>query len=294
MLKNHIIYFPGCANSYDPKTKIENIFRALDIDIKPVSEWNCCGAPPSHYKPDFFNKAVMPLRNLGLCQNGGENFLYSGCSVCVNQINESVKLINSDSMFRKQADYSLKPFNAQLKEFEPLKTGAIHIIDIITDTATEDKLLKIVPSKIKGNSILLYTGCYNDEARIESLKKIFKIMGAEVNIFNDCCGGEKLQNMTPVHSKRIENANIADNFFKLINKKADETNSDYIVTICSMCEKNIDDGMKLSDLDIFAPVIGLVEFIGFILDIEGCGERLNNILSCGVKPENAKLEEYRI
>jgi Fe-S oxidoreductase len=197
-------------------------------------------------------------------------------------------------MFRKQADYSLKPFNAQLKEFEPLKTGAIHIIDIITDTATEDKLLKIVPSKIKGNSILLYTGCYNDEARIESLKKIFKIMGAEVNIFNDCCGGEKLQNMTPVHSKRIENANIADNFFKLINKKADETNSDYIVTICSMCEKNIDDGMKLSDLDIFAPVIGLVEFIGFILDIEGCGEILNNILSCGVKPENAKLEEYRI
>jgi hypothetical protein len=98
--------------------------------------------PPSHYKPDFFNKAVMPLRNLGLCQNGGENFLYSGCSVCVNQINESVKLINSDSMFRKQADYSLMPFNAMLKESDPSKTGAIHIIDIIADAATEDKLLK--------------------------------------------------------------------------------------------------------------------------------------------------------
>ncbi|RZV39791.1 MAG: hypothetical protein EVJ48_03655 [Candidatus Acidulodesulfobacterium acidiphilum] len=294
MLKNHIIYFPGCANSYDPKTKIENIFRALDIDIKPVSEWNCCGAPPSHYKPDFFNKAVMPLRNLGLCQNGGENFLYSGCSVCVNQINESVKLINSDSMFRKQADYSLRPFNAMLKESDPSKTGAIHIIDIIADAATEDKLLKTVPSKIKGNSILLYVGCYKNEAKIESLKKIFNIMGAEVNIFNDCCGGEKLQNMTPIHSKRIENANIADNFFKLINKKADETNSDYIVTVCSMCEKNIDDGMKLSDLDIFAPVIGLVEFIGYILDIDDCGELLNYISRSEVESESLISEECRL
>ncbi len=262
--------------------------------MKQVSEWNCCGAPPSHYKPDFFNKAVMPLRNLGLCQNEGENFLYSGCNVCVNQINNSVKLINSDSMFKKQADYSLKPFNAQLKEYDSSKTGAIHIIDIITDASAKDKILKSIPSKIKNSSILLYTGCYNNDGKIESLTKILNILGAKVNIFKDCCGGEKLQNMTPVHSKRIENANISEKFFKLINKKADETNSDYIVAVCSMCEKNIEDGMKLSDLEVFAPVIGLVEFIGFILGVEGCGEILNHILCGVVKYGNTDIEACRI
>ncbi len=293
-MKKHIVYFPGCANSFDRKIKTENIFRALDIDIKHVSEWNCCGAPPSHYKPDFFNKAVMPLRNLGLCQNDGENFLYSGCAVCVRQINESLRIIDSDTMFRKQADYSLKPFNAELKETDSSKTGAFHIMDIIADVSMENKLLKVAVSKIKGDSILLYAGCYKNQDKIEFLKTALNNLGAEVNIFNECCGGEKLQNMTPVHSKRIENANIADNFFKLINKKADETNSDYIVAVCSMCEKNINDGMELSDLDTFAPLIGLVEFIGYIIEAEGCGEILDYMHRNGVEPGNTLQEECRI
>ncbi len=285
-MKNNITYFPGCVGSQNSKTETENIFKALGVDIKLVSEWNCCGAPPSHYKPDFFNKVVMPLRNLGLCQQKGENYLYSGCAVCVNQINEALKLINSDSMFRNQADYSLEPFNAKLKETDVSKAGAFHLMDVITDTVVENRLLKAGTTKIKGNSILLYTGCYKDDVKIESFKKMLNILGAEINLYNECCGGEKLQNMTPVRSKRIENANAADKFFKLINKKADDVNSDYIVAICSMCEKNINDGLKLSDLDIFAPVIGLTEFIGYLLDIKGCGELLNLSACSGIEAEN--------
>lgn len=273
-MKKYITYFPGCIDSQN-KIRTEYIFEKLGFEADLVSEWNCCAAPPSHYKPDFFNKVVMPLRNLGISQQKGENFLYSGCQVCVRHINEAVKIINSDSMFKNQAEYSLKPFNASLKESESGSTGAVHLLDIIAAPEIKSALLNNVSKNIEGDSILLYTGCYPDNESINSFKNILNILGAEVSLFRECCGGEKLRNTTPVHSKRIENANTSDRFFKLINGKADETDSDYILTICSMCEKNISDGIELSDLDVFAPIIGLSEFLGFLFGIKGCGNLID-------------------
>ncbi len=270
-MKKAITYFSGCLDSKNAKN-LECIFKELGLEIKPVSEWNCCGAPPSYYKPDFFNKAVMPLKNLGICQQKGDNFLYSGCQVCVKQINDAVKIINSEPMFQKQADYSLKPFNAGLKETKSGSTGAIHLLDAITDLEIESRIAGKAVRNLKGTSILLYTGCYPDAEKIDIFKKTLSNFGAEVALFKECCGGEKLQNTTPVHSKRIENVACADKFFKTINKEADDTNSDYILTLCSMCEKNIKDGIELSDLEIFAPVVGLTEFIGFLLGIKGNGD----------------------
>ena len=287
-MKKNITYFPGCIDSQNKK-KSEDIFKKLGLEIEPVSEWNCCAAPPSNYKPDFFNKVVMPLRNLGISQRKGGNFLYSGCQVCVRHINEAVKIINSDSMFKNQADYSLEPFNANLKETKAGSIGAVHLLDIIADPDTESRLLNNVSKNISGSSIMLYTGCYFDNENINRFKNVLNLLGAKVSLYGECCGGGKLRNTTPVHSKRIENANAVDGFFKLINKKADETGSDYILTICSMCEKNINDGIELSDLDIFAPIIGLTEFIGFLFGLQGCGD-----LITGEDSGDNILKEYCI
>ncbi len=270
-MKKYITYFPGCIDSQN-KIRTEYIFEKLGFEAGLISEWNCCAAPPSHYKPDFFNKVVMPLRNLGISQQKGGNFLYSGCQVCVRHINEAVKIINSDSMFKNQADYSLTPFNASLKEAKSGSTGAVHLLDIIAVPEIEAGLLNNVSRNITGDSILLYTGCYPDNENINRFKNILNFLGAEVSLYGECCGGEKLRNTTPVHSKRIENANTVDRFFKLINEKADETGSDYILAICSMCEKNINDGIEISDLDVFAPIIGLTEFLGFLFGLKGCGD----------------------
>ncbi len=273
-MNKKVVYFPGCIESHN--INLEAIFKLLDIEVELVSEWNCCGAPPSYYKPSFFNKVVMPLRNLGISQQKGDYFLYSGCQVCVKQINDALKIVNSNSMFENQAEYSLKPFNANLKKITNGSTGAFHLIDIITDSDVNKNLLNNITRSLKGHSILLYTGCYYDNQKINILKEILNSLGADVNLYGECCGGEKLQNTTPVHSKRIENVNNIGAFFKLINQKADETNSDYIVAICSMCEKNIKDGIELSDLDVFAPIIGLTEYIGFLFGLQGCGDLIIN------------------
>lgn len=269
-MDKEVTYFPGCAESRN--ANLEAVFKLLGLKARLVSEWNCCGAPPACDKPSFFNKVVMPLRNLGISQQKGNDFLYSGCQVCVKQVNDALKIVNSNSMFENQAEYSLKPFNANLKKIASDSTGAFHLIDIITSPDISRNLSDNITRNLSGHSILLYTGCYHDNQKINILKNTLNSLGADVNLYGECCGGEKLQNTTPVHSKRIESANNIDAFFKLINQKADETNSDYIVAICSMCEKNIKDGIELSDLDVFAPIIGLIEYMGFLFGLQGCGD----------------------
>ncbi len=265
-----ITYFPGCIESRNKNSEI--VFKSLGIEVELVPEWNCCGAPPACYKPSFFNNVVMPLRNLGIAQQKGEDFLYSGCQVCVGQINDALKIVNSNPMFKRQADYSLKPFNASLKKISNDLTGAYHLLDIITSVDISKNLTDNIARNINGHSILLYTGCYKDGQKINILKNILNSLGADVNLYGECCGGEILQSATPVHSKRVENASAIDVFFKSINKKADETGSDYILAICSMCEKNIEAGIEISDIDVFAPIIGLIEYIGFLLGLPDCGD----------------------
>lgn len=276
--KKKIKYFQGCLDTENNKTKLSPntnfIFDLFGIEAEPVEEWNCCGAPPSFYKPSFFNKIVMPLKNLGMAQQDGYKFVHSGCNVCVKQINSAVKIINSDSMFEKQADYSLNPFKSSLKTRKTGETGATHLLSLITEEEGLKNFKKNIVRDIGGQSILLYTGCNfsPEDNGVRIFSEFLKTLGARVNIYAECCGGEKLQNVTPINSKRIENANDTALFFKNINEKADETGSDYIVALCSMCEKNIEDGIELSDVEYFAPVLGLLEFLGYLAEFEGCGE----------------------
>lgn len=269
-----ITYFPGCIESGNKNS--ETVFKLLGIEVELISEWNCCGAPPACYKPSFFNNVVMPLRNLGIAQQKGEYFLYSGCRVCVGQINDALKIVNSNPMFKRQADYSLEPFNASLKKVADGSTGAYHLIDVITRPDIIKNLTDNIKGNVEGHSILLYTGCYEDGQKINVLKDILSSLGATVNLYGECCGGERLQSATPVHSERVKNTGAIDTFFKTVNKKADETGSDYIVAICSMCEKNIEAGIEISDIDAFAPMIGLIEYIGFLLGLPDCGSLIIN------------------
>ncbi|HEC24413.1 MAG TPA: hypothetical protein ENI54_00120 [bacterium] len=286
ILKN-ITYFPGCAGSKNKS--LGDVFEKLGLEVELIANWNCCGAPQSHNRPSFFDKVVMPLRNLGIAQQNGSDFIYSGCQVCVKQINEAVKTINLNSMLRSQAKYSLEPFNASLKNIESDSAGAIHLMDIITDPDVTANLLNNTVRNLSGHSILLYTGCYHDNRKTDAFKEILESFGANVNIYRECCGGEKLQNTTPVHSKRVENVSGIDAFFKKINRKADEINSDYIIAICSMCEKNIEDGVELSDLDVFAPVIGLTEYIGFLFGLHNFGDLISLVVNNDVNDEKRKL-----
>ena len=283
-----ILYYPGCVESNNIKAKNKNlykIFEFLDIEAEFLEEWNCCGAAPGYYDHKFFNKVVMPLRNMGLAQGKGAKYLYTGCQVCSKSINKALDTVDKNSMYKNQIDYSLQPFNAVLSDTDINTTGAKHILDLVfglnetnaetnnlggiaAENKTAENFLKKAVKNLKGHSILLYTGCYDNRENILQLTKFLENLGARMSLYSECCGGEKQQNVTPLRNKRIESANDLNEFFKSINQKANETDSDYILTICSMCQQNLINAVDMSDLESFAPMVGFEELIGYLAGLE--------------------------
>ncbi len=277
-----ILYYLGCIEANNIESgRYDHIglFKVLGIAAELLEEWNCCGASPGFYDPKFFNKVVLPLRNLGLAQKQGLNIMYTGCAVCTKTINKALDVVNSTAIYKDQIDYSLKPFDAALKNINKDQTGARHFLDLLFDPEIKKNLLKNIVKDLNGQSILLYSGCYSDAARIEDLKSMLVELGAKAELFSECCGGEKHQNVTPLRSKRIENANNLSAFFKSINLKADEAGFDYILTICSMCRQNIENGMDITDLETFAPAIGIEQFIGYLCGLTSFDEIISSCIN---------------
>jgi heterodisulfide reductase subunit B len=283
-----ILYYPGCIEANNIKAKNKNlykIFEFLNIEADFLEEWNCCGAAPGYYDPKFFNKVVMPLRNLGLAQSKGVKYVYTGCQVCSKSINKALDTVNKNSMYKNQIDYSLQPFKAVLSDTDLNKTGAKHILDLIfshnetnietndsielaVENKTAESFLKKIVKDLQGHSILLYLGCYDNQDNIIQLTKFLENLGARVSAYSECCGGEKQQNVTPLKNKRVESANSLNEFFKLINQKANKTDSDYILTICSMCQQNLINAVDMSDLESFAPMVGFEELVAYLAGLE--------------------------
>ena len=63
-----LAYYPGCslyqsAKLYNHQTKL--VFGILDMKLKELEDWSCCGATSAGKINDFMAVA-LPARNLGI------------------------------------------------------------------------------------------------------------------------------------------------------------------------------------------------------------------------------------
>lgn len=84
-------YFPGCSSSeggakaYGDSTVA--VGKALDVDLKELDDWNCCGSTPYN---SFDELASLSLsgRNLALAEKRGFD-LVTPCSSCYVMLNRT-------------------------------------------------------------------------------------------------------------------------------------------------------------------------------------------------------------
>src|SRR3990170_4251146 len=53
-------YYPGCSLESTAKEfdlSIRAIFKQMNISLKDIPDWNCCGASPAHYLNEELAKA---------------------------------------------------------------------------------------------------------------------------------------------------------------------------------------------------------------------------------------------
>ena len=261
-----VSYYPGCSlhatgKEYDQSMKA--VSRALNIELKEVDDWSCCGASSAH-STNFDLSIALSARNLIAAEKEAMDVMVP-CAACFNRF--------------KMAEHHLKADNDLKAKIEGVVgakyQGGITIrnpIDIIYNDIGVDTLAAKVVKPLAGLKPVSYYGCLllrpPDVCEFENyenpfmMDKILSAIGADVKKWSyktDCCGG----------SLAISKTAIVVGMCDKLMGAAKEAGANCVVTACPLCMANLD--MRPSE-DMKMPVFYFSELISLSMRLAGSAD----------------------
>jgi heterodisulfide reductase subunit B len=259
-----ISYYPGCTltgSAQDLDESFRSVAAKLDILLKEIPDWTCCGASSAHMVDEYLETA-LPAHDLMAAQDIGLDVV-APCAACHLRLKAASRRLMEDESLRAEF-----PF-----------TGGIQVLAGLELFARTESLALVKERLVKpleGLRVVPYYGCLavrppeiiepDDPENPMEMDRLLEALGAEVVSWpykTDCCGGSLTLTRT-------------DLVLKLSRKLLDMAllvEADAMVTFCPMCQANLDTRQeeisqetgKLYELPIFY----LTELMGVALGEEG-------------------------
>ncbi len=263
-------YFPGCslkstAVAYD--LSVRAIGASLGIELIELDDWNCCGAT-SYGSIDRLESICVPCRNLALAEEKGLD-LVTPCSACFRTFERVNSHLSLYPFLKPKVDRVL---GAAGLEYQG-KVKVRHLVDVLLNDVGVEAIGAKVANPLQGLRVAVYYGCqlvrprvaFDDPEYPQSLHGLLESLGAEVVPFPDrsrCCGGALI----------ISNVDLALSLIQRILESAHTNGAECIVTVCPLCQFNLDayQGMVNSRFGTSykLPVLFLSQLLGTALGIE--------------------------
>jgi heterodisulfide reductase subunit B len=268
-----LTYYPGCALF----TKAKNLDQCarmsaeiLDVRLKEMTTWNCCGAIFSTVSDDLASQ-VGPIRNLARASSEGDA-LVTLCAACHNVLKRSQAWIT-------------KPGNETVRDrflnfieeekFDP-NLKVLHLLEVMKNDIGFEAVKAKVKKNLKGLKLGSYYGCLmvRPEAEMQfdsvdnpmMMDDLMQALGAQPVYFpfkTECCGGYLLVNDQEASLK------CAATIINSLNAAGAEA----VVTTCPLCQYNVDQQQKILAERMAGfrklPVFYFTQLLALALGIEG-------------------------
>jgi heterodisulfide reductase subunit B len=234
-----IAYYPGCSlhassQLYDIQNKL--VFKKLNIDLREIEDWNCCGATSASKTNDFLSVA-LPARNLGIADATGLSEILIPCSSCYSRTLVSQRRLQEDTPLRDA-------INEELSHKVKGKIKVSSILEVLLPRVASGELSEKATRKLEGLKPACYYGCLltrfpsdvtvpDDVENPQGMEKVCKALGAEPidwGYKTDCCGA----------SAAVNDADVSLGLMAKILKDAVARGANCFVTTCPMCQFNVD------------------------------------------------------
>lgn len=238
------IFYPGCSMQRSARPYLDSLHAIQDdlsIELQEVDDWNCCGAT------EYMSVARLPAfalvgRNLALAQQqaNGSNTLMAACSACYLNLAKTDHYMLEDLQLDSQVNEALQ---AGELHYDAGSLQIRHLLDVILNDIGLEAIQQRVTRPLTGLRVAAYYGCmivrpdldqrWENPEYPQSLERLMAALGAEVVDFplkTHCCGGHMTQ-ISP------------DTAYELIRRLvhgASEYEADVLVTVCPMCQLNLD------------------------------------------------------
>lgn len=251
-------FFPGCslkASGHENTMSLLKFCERVNIEIKELEDWNCCGSSSAH-SVDHNVAKKLPMRNIALAPEGVP--LLIACPSCLIRTKSMYLKIKNDKVLKQEYE-SLwgRPFDEELE--------IIHFFEVFNRICLEDYIENPM-EKLKQLKVAAYYGCMLSmppDLRFEKsyskiIEKSLKKLGADIIDFGygrRCCG-TYLSVAKPWLAQKVVNEIVS---------KAIEAGAECLVTACSMCHLNLEIRCTLENP---VPVLHFSELLSMALGAE--------------------------
>ncbi len=283
------LFYPGCSMESSAKAYDESLWEiveTLDMDMEVIDDWNCCGAT------EYFGISLTPAyaligRNLALAAKQAKNSdtIVASCSACY------LNLAKADHYMAERASLGSnvnKALAAGDLHYDPGSMKVRHLLDVLINDVGLDIISQKTTRPLKGLRVAPYLGCmvprpdyekrWSDTEYPTELDRLLKALGAEVIDFplkTHCCGGH----MTQIGPE------VAFDLIRRLVHAADQYKADLMVTVCPMCQMNIDayqnEMNRYFKTNYHMPILFFTQLVGLAFGKEpakvGIGRELVNV-----------------
>jgi heterodisulfide reductase subunit B len=250
-------YYPGCSlegSAQELNESFRSVSQKLGVTLFEIPDWTCCGASSAHMV-DAYLEAALPARDLMTAERMGKDVV-APCAGCHVRMKAASKRILEEKEL--QARF---PFKGEIKVLSGLEM--LHQDEILSRIKTA------AVKPLEGLRVVPYYGCLavrplevvepdNPENPMQ-MDHILQAIGAEVLSWpykTDCCGG----------SMALTRTDLVLKLSRKILDMAVAVGADAIVTMCPMCQANLD--TRQADISREAgkvyqvPILYVTELIG--------------------------------
>ena len=232
-------YYPGCSlecssAAYD--VSVRRVAEVLGIELVELDDWNCCGATEFFSQDELVACSVI-ARNLALVGSDTDQ-LVAPCAACYLNLKKTDKLMAEDAKMNCRINEAL---GAGGLSYQGGHVNVRHLLDVIYTDVGEAAVREKVKKPLSGLRVAPYYGCqvvrprdsFDDTEHPVKLDELFAWLGAEVVDYplkTHCCGGHMTQISEPQAFELI----------RRLLESAVERGADMILTMCPMCQLNLD------------------------------------------------------
>lgn len=229
-------YYPGCslhstAKEFDQS--IKESFKALDIALKEVPDWNCCGASSAHETSEELALGLS-IRVLSQAESANQKIVVAPCAACYSRLKMANNEISQNTELKNRINQIIgKDYSGNV--------SVKHLTEIYKEN--KDKLASTVVKSLTGLKIACYYGCllarpksvvdFDDTENPTTMDELVTILGAEAVDWShktECCGA----------SFSFSRIDIAIRLVGEILEAAKLVGADVIAVACPLCQANLD------------------------------------------------------
>jgi heterodisulfide reductase subunit B len=261
-------FYPGCSLKGSSREYAESVLavaKAFDIEIREITDWNCCGATAAHNMNKELSLA-LPARILSLAEKQGLNEIVVPCAACYSRLTVTKHELSKDSELR-----------ASITELNDLEyNGTVSILNII------QMLDKYITPNLEGrivkpfeHKVACYYGCYlvrpheilqfDREEDPQLMDEIMLKAGAtpiDWAFKTECCGA----------GLSVSRTSSVGRLSGKIIRDAVDRGAEAMIVACPMCHSNLD--MRRGAINSFLgekidiPVLYVTQVIGLAVGLD--------------------------